>query len=422
MPVKTFKIENVKHLAVLVCAGLLCAALAAFAVKWCFANTVAARSDSKELADFTTRLAPADPQAHYALAVLSERTFLPEDFEKSLAAYETAAALSPNDYLLWLELGKARERSGDAAGAENALRKALELAPHYSTIHWTLGNALFRQGRADEGFAFIRRAAEADDKFVAPAISTARQISGGDFSQILQMFGDAPRLRAALAVSLAGEKRFDEALQVWNALPAAEKRTSLKESGGQIYSRLLEEKRFREAMAVQASIEDEQNFAAGKINNGDFESNIKSQNAGLFEWQIAQGLQPQIGVDDQQRRGGTQSLVIFFNSSTGKEFRQISQTVAVEAGKSYALEAFYKSDLKAPATLRWEIADAADGKVLASTEPVAEKADWASLSAEFTASENTQAIVVRLARADCKSPICPIAGRVWFDDFALREK
>lgn len=422
MPIKTFKLENAKHLAALIIIGLFCTILAGLAVKWCLGNAIATSADSKELAEFTTRLAPADPQTHYALAVLSDKTFLPGDFEKSLAGYEQAAALSPGDYLLWLELGKARERSGDAPGAENALRKALALAPNYSQIHWTLGNALVRQGKTEEGFAFIRRAAEGDDKFVNPAIATAWQLSGGDLDLVMQSAGDAPKLKAALAVFLAGEKRFDQAMQIWNALPESEKRTSLKESGVQIYNRLLAEKRFRDALAVQAGINDAQDFAVGRINNGDFETNVKAENAGLFEWQIAPGLQPQVGIDDQQRRSGNQSLVIVFNSADGKEFRQISQTIAVEAVKSYRLEAFYKSDLKAPATLQWEIADAADGKVLAATDTVAEKADWTSLETDFTIPENVQAIVIWLTRADCKSPVCPIYGRVWFDDLTLRQK
>jgi Flp pilus assembly protein TadD len=46
-------------------------------------------------------------------AVLRERTFLTEDFQKSLEGYEQAASLAPNDFRMWFDLAKARDRNGD---------------------------------------------------------------------------------------------------------------------------------------------------------------------------------------------------------------------------------------------------------------------------------------------------------------------
>ena len=95
-------------------------------------------------------------------------------------------------------------------------------------------------------------------------------------------------------------------------------------------------------------------------------------------------------------------MVIVFNSPNGQDFRAISNTVVVESGKNYEFEAFYKSNLKTSATLRWEIVDASDTKVLATTEAVAANADWTGLTASFTVPETTQAITIRLARDVCK--------------------
>jgi hypothetical protein len=73
------------------------------------------------------------------------------------------------------------------------------------------------------------------------------------------------------------------------------------------------------------------------------------------------------------------------------------------------------------AALRWEIVDAADGVVLATTNSTLNNADWTNLKAEFTALEQTQAVIIRLAREQCKSIICPISGKVWFDDFSIHQ-
>ncbi|MCA1639735.1 MAG: carbohydrate binding domain-containing protein, partial [Acidobacteria bacterium] len=146
---------------------------------------------------------------------------------------------------------------------------------------------------------------------------------------------------------------------------------------------------------------------------------VKTKDASVFEWQIADGLQPQIGFDDREKRGGNRSLVVVFNSATGKDFRSIFQTIVVESGKSYRFEMFYKADLKTAATLKWEIVDAASDKILAATGSILANSDWTNLQAEFTAPETTQAVVLRLAREGCKSGICPIAGKVWLDDFSV---
>lgn len=367
-----------------------------------------------------TELAPNDPLTHFVMAALNERTFLAENQEISLAEYEKAVSVSPNDFRLWLAVGRARERNGDAAGAEKALRKALGLAPNYAQVQWTLGNLLLRQENPQEGFAFMRRAIETDKQYILPAVSTAWFIFDGDIAQIEQNIGNSANTKAALAVFLARQKRFDEAVQIWNALPENERKTDFKENGEEIYRQLIAEKQFRNALDFQTHSGETEIFAVGKIANSGFENDIKTVNPSIFDWQIAEGLHPQVGLDNQQKHGGNRSLVIIFNSSDGKIFRQVSQTVAVEAGRTYEFEAFYKAELKTSTTLKWEIADASDGKILASTEPIAENSGWSNLRTKFSVPENTQAVVIRLARIGCISAICPISGKVWFDDLAIK--
>jgi tetratricopeptide (TPR) repeat protein len=417
--IKSIKLQTFASRIFLIFAGFACLTLFFFFAKWCFANALASKADTKEIAELTTQLAPSDPQTHYSLAVLSEKTFLPEDLPKSLAEYEQAAALSPDDYRFWFALGKARERNGDAPGAESALRKSLEFAPNYAQVQWALGNVLLRQGKIDEAFVEIRRAAEGDAKLANPTVSSAWQIFDGDLAQVKQNIGDSAQTNSALATFLAKQKRFDEAIEIWNALPAEEKKIGLKQSGEEFFREMLAAKRFRDALQIKTEIGETENFAPGKLSNGGFETEVKTKDASVFEWQIADGLQPQIGFDDAQKRGGNRSLVVVFNSATGKDFRWISQTVAVESGKSYRFEMFYKADLKTAATLKWEIVDASSDKILATTNSTLANSDWTNLQVEFTASETTQAVMVRLVREVCKSGICPIAGKIWFDDFLV---
>lgn len=402
--------------------AIFCLISTYFAAKWFFANTIALRAAYKEIAEAAVNLAPNDPQTHFSYAVLLEKTFYPEDLPKSVAEYEKAAALSPNDFNLWLELGKARERSGDLQGAELALRKSLALAPHYSRVQWTLGNFLLRQGKTEEAYAEIRKAAAGDSQYASPAVSGAWQIFAGDIGQMKQFVGDSANLKSAFAALFAREKRFNEALEIWSSLPEAERKTVFKQNGEEIYQKMLEAKKYRDALQLFGQIsETEKKFAVGKIENGGFELE-NPKNPSVFEWQIADGIEPQIGVDNANKHEGNLSLVMLFNSTNGKAFRTISQTVAVEADKKYVFEAFYKADLKTSGTLKWEIVNAADGKVLASTEAIAAKSDWTNLKAEWTTAADAEAVIIRLVKADCGAAICPISGKVWFDSFSLKNQ
>jgi len=420
MSVKSIKLETITQRALLLGAGFVFLISVVFFVRWCFGYAIATQAISKELAEFAVSLAPNAPQTHFALATLNEQTFLPEDLQKSLTEYEKATALAPHDYRLWFALGKARERGGDAVGAELALKKAVELAPSYSRLRWAYGNIILRQGKTAEAFAEMRQAAEGEKTFINPLVATAWQIFDGDITQVKQSVGDSTQINFVLPLFLAKQNRFDEAFAIWDSLPAEVKKTTFTENGEEFFKQLIEAKKYRDALRVKTQIResDTENFAVGVISNGGFETDIKP-NADIFGWQIADGVQPQIGFDVIQKQGGNQSLVIVFNSPNGQDFRSLSQTVVVESGKNYGLEAVFKSNLKTTATLKWEIVDVADGKVLAATEAIAASAEWTSLKADFTVPENTQAVIIRLAREVCKTTACPISGKIWFDDFNL---
>ena len=421
MSVKFLKVETALQRTVLLVVGAFCLVGVYFFAKWELANTITTKAAYKEVAEAAVQMAPSDPQARYVWAGLLEKTFLPEDLPRSVAEYEQAAALSPHNFLMWLALGKARGRSGDQAGAETALRKAQELAPDYAQIQWTLGNVLLRENKTDEGFSQLRRAAAGDANYTNPVVLAAWQNFDGDLAKVRQSVGDSPPVNSALAVFLAKQKRFDEALQVWNSLPADGRNTDFKANGQELYNQFAAAKKFNQAQRLAAQINDPKTneFAAGQFYNGGFETDVKMQNAGLFEWQIADAAQPQIGYDTGQKHGGERSLALVFNSTDGRDFRAVSQIVTVEAGKNYELTLFYKSDLKTTANFVWEIADAADGKPLAATQPTEAKiADWTKLSAKFTANA-AEAVNVRLSRVPCKNGICPTTGRILFDDFAL---
>jgi hypothetical protein len=81
---------------------------------------------------------------------------------------------------------------------------------------------------------------------------------------------------------------------------------------------------------------------------------------------------------------------------------------------------FYRSDLKTPASLKWEVADAGSTQAIAGTPYIVPTTDWTSLKARFTVPARTDGIIIRLAREGCAGPSCPMNGKLSFDDISLR--
>ena len=427
MPLKIVKTKPWLARLCLIAAAALCATAAWFFIKWNFTNFVASNIDPRRpesilVADWLTQIAPADPQTHFTAASLFEKTFDPGDLTRSLNEYEMAAALSPHNYLMWLNLGKARSLNGDTEGAQAAYARSLNLAPNYSNIQWVYGNMMLRQGKRDEGFALLAKAAVLNPDYSRTAVATALQIFDGDLDQVRRVLGDSDVTNAALATALARQKRYDEAFEAWSKLSTDGKADKFRELGETLTEEFAVAKRFQLAARVAADIQvnEADKPVLGQILNGGFENIVKRTNAGLFEWQIAEGDDPPIGLTEVQKRSGNSSLWIVFNSFKAIAFRSVSQTVAVVPGASYEFEVFYKSDVKTSATLKWEIADAATGQVLASTPPIIPAGDWTLLKAAFTVPPGSDGVLIRFIRGGCVGSSCPTNGKLSFDDISIR--
>jgi len=405
--------------AALVIAGAICVAGSWWFLKWGMASSAATRASDPDVAAFLVTLGPDDPLTHYLSGALLEKSFDPEDLPQAVHEFEIATSLAPENYLYWLDLGPLLERSGDPVRAEQALRRALEIAPNYSRVHWVLGNLLLRQDRTDEAFAEIDKAVQSDPTFAGPAALAAWTFLEKDLERIRRTVTPSPPFDAALASLLAREKRFDDAIAMWDRIPIEEKRTSVRDAGASLLTALATEKKFRSAIRISTELGDSNSgVKIGEVTNGGFEGPVKPTGAGAFEWQITGGLEPQIVLSNGQKHGGNNSLLLVFNSNDGKEFRSISQLIAVEPNTAYDLEFFYKADLKTLATLKWQIVDAADGKVLAMSDGFANQTDWTSLHVRFTSSAG-DGIMIRLVRENCPQ-VCSATGSLWLDDIALR--
>lgn len=411
----------------LVPAGLALVA-AWYGVRWCVGATLAEYARELTTAEAATRFAPRNPHTHLRLARLRRASYLPDEMAAALEGYERAAALAPHDYLVWSELGRARGEAGDLEGAVAAFARAAGLAPSYAMPRWHLGNALLRAGRTEEAFAELRRAADADPSLRPQVFSLAWQLYDRDLTRAVEAVGRTPSARAQLINMLARRGQLDDALAVWSSLGGADRRAHAA-IGETLARELQEQKRFRLALQVLAeagaaavggeAVEPE------KIANGGFESDIGPAGKKLLGWQVVPSSQGvQVALDARGPHTGSRSMRVTFNARSQVPFGNVLQFVVVEPATRYRLGFYVRTEeLRSAATLLAQVLDAsaAQPTPLGASEPVAAgTAGWQPVSFEFTTGPRTEAVIVRLTRAGCPDGLCPIFGKIWYDDFDLQ--
>jgi tetratricopeptide (TPR) repeat protein len=412
---------------VLLIPALLAILGAWFAVRWYVGNTIAeyapdVTQGGVEMARMAVRWAPADPLVHWRLGSLEEKTFSAENMAAAVSEYQTAVRLSPNDYRYWMELGRALEASGDRESGEKALRRSVELAPAYSHPHWHFGNLLLREGKYDEAFAQLGQAAESDDQMRRRVFDLAMQLFGEDINEIARVACVSPVGRMLFAHYLATNKRYDQAMLIWNSVGAADraKQTELTKEFRRV---LTDAKQYHAVLTVTRELEPNAVIAQPEqIQNGGFESELTPPGSNAFDWLIDPRASVQASLDSHAH-SGKKSLRVFFRAPRSLDNIPISQTVVVEPGASYRFECFMRTeDLISPSTPFLMVTDAVDASSLGASNPAPSGThDWQLVTFDFTIKPLHDGIVIGFYRSACaEGQICPIFGTIWYDDFSIK--
>lgn len=431
--------------ALLLLVVLLCAVGGVWtAGRWYLGNAIALQAFDRAGIEAGLRFAPDDSQSHFAAALFNETDA--GDATRIISEYQKAVAASPNDYRLWTALGRGYERAGDLANGERALRRAAEVAPNYAFPRWLLGNLLLRTGaeRGDaagvnRAFVELRRAAEQNESLRAQVVNLAWRFYDGDVERVRQTLGATPEIQSALIAYLINRRdaaSLSDAVRVWSSLERATRENAgVQESGAGLRRTLFDARRYHDALAVERTLapvlvgdEAVETAQAERIANSGFETAIEAAGGkGVFGWQVSAPAQTQVVIDAAQRRAGARSLRLTFNAvSAAANLNDIRQTVVVAPNTSYVLRfAFRAQEVRSASTPLVEVVELttrsdAPPIVLGVSAAIANgTSDWQNGEVRFKTRATTEAVIMRLGRAPCPDALCPLLGRVWFDDFEL---
>jgi tetratricopeptide (TPR) repeat protein len=399
------------------CAALSLAALSLWCA-WCalragasrVISDFAARAGDLRAADAAVSLAPADPEAVYARAnILADAG----EYAEAACAYEQSIALRPRDYVLWVELGRAREESGDADGALAALRESARLAPSYARPRWQLGNALLRAGLRAEAYEELRRAAESDPRLYPNFVQTLWQASDKDPRSLVR---DARPRTAEQTLAVV------RLLVKEGAAGAGLK--ALRDSGASLTDdarRTLVADLFGASAFAEAYDVWSEGKPPGAFYDGGFEATTRADEEG-FGWRFArdsQGLR--LSLDSDSPREGSRSLKVEYAGASDPNLAAVSQLIPTEPGARYRLTFSERAKEIVTGGLPFvEVVSAGkEGVVLASLPPFAATSEWRDFSVEFAAPRGASAVRVTLKRKPCTSSPCPAFGSLWLDAFNL---
>jgi len=408
----------------LAAAALTVCALLAFAMLTSFIAGVLTDERvtvSRDLLAAGARYAPnsAPLQARLAQAEMDEE-------ERDLSSVEARALrainLSPWDYNHRLLLASIKEARGDRAGAEKAVRSALDLAPFNTTIHWQLANLLLRQGKLAASLEEFKEVISADSSYLPSTLDLIWRVSGGRLDAVSSLAGDKPITKLLLAQFLLNQSRAAEAGSVFNSIDA-KARLALPESGAFIDALIakgeLSLARYSWANTLNAPSE-----SSALIWNGGFESDTLKGFA-QFDWTIYRNDYARPGVDSSTAHGGSRSLGVEFTGlDTTRLDGEIKQLVVVRPGARYRLECYVKTEsFSTPEGPRVVVTDTASQTEIATSAPVASgSSDWRPVVVEFAVPQSARAVAIKIKRIPRFSYDEPTKGKVWFDDFTLTEQ
>lgn len=385
-----------------------------------------------EGADMAGRFSPDDPLIHWQRGGVYLSAAAEEQEAARLAValdeFRLAARKSPEDYRVWLALGRALDRGGETAEARQAIERAVALAPNHFDPRWAFGNHLLRAGDRNGSFAQMRLALGNRPSALPLVFDYAWNAFNGDGKAVTAALDPATELKPKMIALLINRGRVDDGLALWRSIaaPTPDDIRDVTES-------LVNVGRHRTAYelwstaALPAGVERPRPDAGSLLANGGFEG--KLSNAPFYSWRLLTGNLAKLLLDRKKPREGQQSLRVGFDLRGNVAFTIASQIVPAKPSTAYRLSFWAKlEDLESLSTPLIELYDPAlelsvAGRVRAATPPLPADRDhdWKEYQLDLTTTAATEALKLRIQRLPCPEAPCPISGRIWLDDFKLVE-
>ena len=406
--------ENLRKL---VCPGfLLCATVLSVWFGYSrLENSLAKNSLDQSFARNDSAKIPFDADFYETKAFINDNSGNPAIASENL---RQAIRYRPKDYGLWLNLARI-ENSQNQSAAETYFREAIRLAPHYGEPYFYYGNFLVAANQKAVGFGNLRRAFERRPPYFKDVVALAWRESGENADETIKILSPLDTLEK----EKLGEFLLDQKQYAAVAALVCREEDATAETRDRFVRIFLEKRQYNLANQIRRRECDLKNSLENNFADGDFETGELYEGFG-FGWRVADLPETiRIGLDDENKSHGGNSLGFIFNGNSEPSQPMLSQIIVVEKNRQYQLSFDFRTEKIVTGgvpvvqlILKKHDADF----VYKEIKIPLNQTDWKNSTTAIKTDAQTEAVEIRLTRQTCQQSNCPIFGRLWLDNFVLK--
>ncbi|HUO13940.1 MAG TPA: carbohydrate binding domain-containing protein [Verrucomicrobiae bacterium] len=340
----------------------------------------------------------------------------------ALSYYKAAVQLNPHSARYWFDLASAYQVLGDVANQTFALERAIQADSMTPDVAWEAANLYLVQGQNEKALREYSVVMANDASLAATAIQFCWRIDPDVDSLLRDVVPHNAAAYIALLSLLENKGNTDGSMKVWDALVRSGEPYEARDAFDYIHYLILN-KQVDEAVSawnaatVRFHYTSYRPSANNLIVNPMF--NLDVLNAG-FDWQYQKQSGITLTLDPSEFRAGRRSLLIGFDGP-GIHDAGFYQFVVVQPNTTYEFSAYYKNgDIEGAGGPHLTIQDMYTQAVYFDSDELKEAAGfWKSIDGEFTTGPDCKLVVLHIRRIPEGSPI---RGKLWIDDFHLRQK
>ncbi len=362
--------------------------------------------------------APGNAEYHELLGHLLLQTR--NDVRGAAQQYHIAAALNPYDARNWLAIAVSDGLLNDIAGQHKALERAVAVDPSTPDIAWRAANFFLAQGDSDRALRQFRLVLANDPGRAYATFALCSHIADVD-TLVRTLLPPQPAAYLSLVDFLVAKKDTAGATKVWGALVELRKPFESRHALAYIDYLISQHEVSRaqqawiqttELAGLSAHLPSHENL----ITNSHFESDIL--NSG-FDWRYRRQDNVELALDSAESHGGSRSLAVTFTGGQVTE-AGIAQYIPLEPGADYDFSAYYKcTNIDGAGGPRFSIEDAYTGRIYFVSDELKHAEVWRPVSGKFATTAETQLVLLKIVRVPSGSPI---RGKLWVDEFRLRQE
>jgi tetratricopeptide (TPR) repeat protein len=350
------------------------------------------------------------------------KAFINESSGNRAAAAENlrqAIYYRPKDYRLRLNLARIESSQNQSAAADNNFREAIRLAPHYGEPYFYYGKFLVAVNRKAVGFDNLRRAFQRRPPYFKEVAALAWRETGGDADETIRILSPLETVEK----EKLGEFLLDQKAYAAVAALLCRETDASEMTRDRLVRVLLEKKQFVYANQIQRRECDSPNSLENNLVDGDFETGELYEGFG-FGWRVADLPETiEIGLDDENKSHGGNSLGFIFNGHSESSQPLLSQTFVVGKNRRYQISFDFRTEKivtggvpSVQLILKKHDADFVYQEIKIPPNQI----NWANSTTTIKTDLQTEAVEIRLTRQSCQQPKCPVFGRLWLDNFVLK--